>query len=202
MAGRPLDMTDARTYPRHVECGAHKIILRRMTAEDEAGILAFAKELPSTDLLFLRRDITEPKVVAAWLRDIADGEIETLLALAKGRIVGCAAIVTNKYSWSRHVGELRVLVLRDFRGTGLGRVLTQEAFALAIGRGMERLVAQMTPDQTGAISMFESLGFRAEALLRDHVKDRDGVTHDLVMLGHDVARVRAQMEAYGLNEAF
>lgn len=197
-------MTDAnpRAYPRDIQCGAHKVMLRYMDAGDEIGILAFARALPGTDLLFLRRDITEPKVVDAWLRDIACGEIVTVLALADGRIVGCAAIVTDRLSWSRHVGELRVLVLPALRSSGLGRALAQEAFALAIGRGMERLVAQMTPDQTGAISMFENLGFRAEALLRDHVKDRDGVTHDLVILGHDVARVQAQMDAYGLNEAF
>lgn len=195
-------MTATRDYPRAVECGAHKVTLRYMTPDDEAAVLEFGRTLPSTDLLFLRRDITEPKVVAAWARDVASEEIITVLALTKGRIVGCAAIVTDRFSWSRHVGELRVLVLRDFRGTGLGRVLAQEAFAIAIARGMERLVAQMTPDQTGAISMFESLGFRPEALLRDHVKDRDGVTHDLVILGHDVARVQAQMEAFGLNEAF
>lgn len=195
-------MTGDRTYPRDIACGEHKITLRHMGPQDEMGILAFARALPGTDLLFLRRDITEPKVVEAWLRDIDCGEIATVLALAGDRIAGCAAVVTDRFSWSRHVGELRVLVLPDFRGTGLGRALAQEAFAVAIERGMERMIAQMTPDQSGAISMFEGLGFRPEALLRDHVKDKDGLTHDLVILGHDVARVRAQMEAYGLNEAF
>ena len=46
------------------------------------------------------------------------------------------------------------------------------------------------------------MGFRSEALLRDHVRDREGVKHDLVILGHDVARFQAQMQAYGLTEAF
>jgi hypothetical protein len=59
----------------------------------------------------------------------------------------------------------------------------------------------MTVDQTGAIALFEALGFRAEALLRDHVRDRSGRKHDIVVLGHNVAQVRAQLEAYGLPEA-
>jgi hypothetical protein len=46
-----------------------------------------------------------------------------------------------------------------------------------------------------AIALFESLGFKAEA---DHVRDLDGKKHDIVVLGHNVAQVRAQMEAYGL----
>jgi hypothetical protein len=37
--------------------------------------------------------------------------------------------------------------------------------------------------------------------LRGHVKDVDGVNHDIVVLGHNVAQVRAQMEAYGLPGA-
>jgi hypothetical protein len=32
----------------------------------------------------------------------------------------------------------------------------------------------MTVDQQAAIALFESLGFKAEALLRDHVRDVDG----------------------------
>jgi hypothetical protein len=79
--------------------------------------------------------------------------------------------------------------------------LTQEAFALAIDLGVEKLMAQMTVDQRGAIGVFEGLGFRAEALLHDHVKDRGGKTHDIVILSHDVAKFQAQMSAYGLTEA-
>ena len=71
-------------------------------------------------------------------------------------------------------------------------------FALALGAGLEKLSVQMTVDQRRAIALFESLGFKAEALLRDHVRDVDGKKHDIVVLGHNVAQVRAQMEAYGL----
>ena len=63
------------------------------------------------------------------------------------------------------------------------------------------IVAQMTVDQQAAIALFESLGFKAEALLRDHVRDIDGKTHDVVVLGHNIAQVQAQMEAYGLPGA-
>ena len=70
-----------------------------------------------------------------------------------------------------------------------------------LGAGLEKLSVQMTVDQQAAIALFESLGFKAEALLRDHVRDVDGKKHDIVVLGHNVAQVRAQMEAYGLPGA-
>ena len=76
------------------------------------------------------------------------------------------------------------------RGKGLGRLLIQEGFALALDWASRSWCAQMTVDQRGAIAVFEGMGFRAEALLRDHVRDREGRTHDLVILSHDVARFR------------
>ena len=62
-------------------------------------------------------------------------------------------------------------------------------------------MVQVTVDQQGTIALFENLGFKAEALLRDHVRDMTGRTHDIVVLGHNVAQVRAQLEEYGLREA-
>ena len=77
-----------------------------------------------------------------------------------------------------HVGGIRMVVSLDVRGQGVGRALSQETFALALGSGLERLTVQMTVDQQAAIALFESLGFKAEALLRDHVRDVDGKKHE------------------------
>jgi RimJ/RimL family protein N-acetyltransferase len=57
----------------------------------------------------------------------------------------------------------------------------------------------MTPDQIGAVTVFETMGYRAEALLRDHVKDDAGRKHDLVILSLDVERFRTRSAAYGLS---
>jgi ribosomal protein S18 acetylase RimI-like enzyme len=94
-----------------------------------------------------------------------------------------------------------MVVSLDVRGQGVGRALSQETFALALGAGLERLSVQMTVDQTAAIALFESLGFKAEALLRDHVRDLEGKKHDIVVLGHNIAQFQAQLEAFGLPEA-
>jgi RimJ/RimL family protein N-acetyltransferase len=172
-----------------------------MGPADEAAVLAFAQALPAHDLLFLPRNISEPKVLSAWVKEIERGAITSLLAVKDGRVVGCGTLVRDLHSWSPHVGEIRMVVSLDVRGQGVGRALSQETFALALGAGLEKFSVQMTIDQRGAIALFESLGFKAEALLRDHVRDVDGKKHDIVMLGHNVTQVRAQMEAYGLPDA-
>ena len=70
----------AKTYPRTVAlAGGGDVELRFMRAGDEAAVLAFARELPAHDLLFLPRDITQPKVLAAWVSEIERGALTTLL---------------------------------------------------------------------------------------------------------------------------
>jgi RimJ/RimL family protein N-acetyltransferase len=199
---REIDMSsETRSYPRRVATDAGEIEFRLMSPTDEAAVLAFAQKLPVHDLLFLPRDISEPKVLTAWIKEIERGAITSLLALKAGTVVGCGTLVRDPLSWSPHVGEIRSVVSSDVRGQGVGRALSQETFALALGAGLEKLVVQMTVDQTGAIAIFEGLGFKAEALLRDHVKDKAGKSHDIVVLGHNVAQVRSQLEAYGLAGA-
>jgi ribosomal protein S18 acetylase RimI-like enzyme len=194
-------MSDKRSYPRTVTVDAGSIEIRPMTQADEAAVLDFARSLPVHDLLFLPRNISEPKVLAAWVKEIERGAIISLLAINGGKVVGCGTIVRDAHSWSPHVGEIRNVVAPEVRGLGVGRTLTQEIFALALEMGLEKLVVQMTVDQVSAIALFEGMGFRGEALLREHVRDRDGNKHDIVVLGHNVAQVRAQLEAYGVPEA-
>jgi RimJ/RimL family protein N-acetyltransferase len=196
-----IDMTETRSYPRHVKTDAGDIEFRLMAPADEAAVLDFARKLPTHDLLFLPRNISEPKVLSAWIKEIEQGAITSLLAIKDGKVVGCGTLVRDPHSWSPHVGEIRMVISLDVRGQGVGRALSQETFALALGAGLEKLSAQMTVDQRAAIAVFESLGFKAEALLRDHVRDADGKTHDIVVLGHNVAQVRAQLEAYGVPGA-
>jgi len=194
-------MTETRSYPRHVNTDAGDIEFRLMSRADEAAVLEFARALPAHDLLFLPRNISQPKVLSAWIKEIERGDITSLLAVKNGKVVGCGTLVREPHSWSTHVGEIRMVVSQEVRGQGVGKALSQETFALALCCGLEKLSVQMTVDQQAAIALFESLGFKAEALLRDHVRDVAGKKHDIVVLGHNVAQVAAQMEAYGLPAA-
>ena len=195
-----------RAYPQTMTTSDGELTLRLLTNDDADAVLAFAQKLSIHDLLFLRRDISNPRVVAAWMDATRDGSIVTVAACRRREngddaVLGCATIVKDDLGWSRHVCELRVLVAPELRGQRVGQRLTQECFALALEMGLEKMIAQMTVDQRGAIAVFEGLGFRAEALLRNHVKDKDGNTHHLVVLSHDVKQFAEQMEAYGMNEA-
>lgn len=174
-------------YPRTIKLdGGAPAALRLMSAADAAAVVAFARGLPADDLLFLRSDITDPAVVDGWVANIGAERTVTVLAEANGEIAGYASLHYNEVTWQRHVGEIRIQVGSRYRSQGLGRRLASEVFALARGRGLKKITAQMTPDQKGAIATFERLGFQPEALLQDFVIDRAGRTRDLMIMAHDV----------------
>ena len=177
------------------------VTIRRFKPDDIDAMMRFTRALPEHDLLFLSRDLKHRKVIEAWLEAVEDGFIDSVVAEDGDAIVGTCALVRDPLGWSTHVGEIRLLVSPQLRGQGVGRRLLEEMFKVAVQRDLKKLVAQMTPDQRGAIQLFEEHGFRGEALLHDHVMDRQGEVHDLVILSLDVARASAQHEAFGLGGA-
>ena len=176
-----------RAYPRSITLDTGTTVaLRLMTAADAHLIVAFARSLPPDDLLFLRTDITDPRVVARWVRDLEAGRSVTVIAETAGEVAGYASLHYNEIAWQRHLGEIRIQAGARSRSQGLGRALAGEMFAVARELRLRKLVAQMTVDQPGAIATFERLGFRPEALLQDFVIDRAGRTRDVLVAAYDV----------------
>ena len=187
---------DPRTsYPRTVRLvGGTAVTLRLMIPADADRVLAFARALPADDLLFLRTNITDPAVVAQWVKNLGAGRTVTVIAEADGEMAGYASLHRSEINWQRHLGEIRLQAGVPFRSQGLGRALAGEMFAIARTLRLRKLVAQMTVDQRGAAATFERLGFRPEALLQDFVMDRAGRTRDLMVMAYDVEGLTGHLD--------
>jgi RimJ/RimL family protein N-acetyltransferase len=177
-----------RSYPRTLALkdGRH-VRLRLMVPADAYRLHAFARSLPKDDLQFLRVDITRMIVVLQWGQNIKSGRTVTVLAETDGEIIGYASVHNDQVSWQRHLGELRLQVAPAYRGLGLGTSLGAEIFAMAPEMGIEKIVAQMTPNQQEAIALMNRHGFRQEAVLHDFVIDRSGRKNDLIVMTCDLA---------------
>lgn len=172
-------------YPKSVTLrDGTKVEIRLMTAADRNAVLAFARNLPQEDLLFLRVDLTEERVVDDWIEHLENGHSTSLVAYDESGLIGYATVHTNPAPWTRRVGELRVNVSPTYRGKGLGRILTSQIFDIARGLGLSKLTASMITDQHSAQAAFRHLGFVPEAILAEHVEDRNGLARDLVIMSH------------------
>ncbi len=178
----------AETEPERAEAhtvtlNGETVHLRPMRPGDAGALLALARSLPPEDLLFLRRDVTDERVIDAWARDVADGRVITILAESEsGEVLGEASLYPSDVPWTRHVGEVRVITAPRVRGKGLGHVLLREIMAAAKAAGIEKLTAQMTVEQEPARRLFEAMGFTEEGRFRAYARDQAGASHDLVVM--------------------
>ena len=187
-----------KNYPLTVTLKEQNYVLRPIQETDALMIINFAKALPPHDLLYMRRDITQETGVKRWLDGVADERIFSIIAEnTDGEMLGYSTIHQNDLEWTQHVADLRVTIAEAARGTGLGRLLIREAFNIALALDLDKISAHMTTDQIASRNLFQELGFQNEALLKDHVKDRDGNLHDLLIMAVDVSTFMATREAYG-----
>jgi len=169
--------------------------IQAVTAAHVDELATFFDMLSERDLTFIREDLSDSAALATRVAD----EMRWIDTDETG-IRGYVA-VERLTGWSNHVGELRLVVSPQRRGTGLGRALASYAVAAAVGLGIRKVVVELATDQEGAVAMFSRLGFTGEALLRDHIRDRDGNLHDLIVLAHDVGENWSTIEGVGLADA-
>jgi ribosomal protein S18 acetylase RimI-like enzyme len=170
--------------------------IRRLGGGDEPALAAFLAELPSGDRTFIKEDVTDPSVPRAWVGDPATYRA---IAVADGAVVGLVA-VSRGVGWSSHVGEVRLVVHPAHRRQGIGSQLAREAVLEAIRMGLRKLVVEVVAEQEAAVAMFQGLGFEAEALLRDHIRDRTGEFRDVLLLAHRVDDNWSGLATLGLDQ--
>jgi ribosomal protein S18 acetylase RimI-like enzyme len=152
-------------------------------------------ELSERDLTLIKEDLTDSAAVRRW----AGRPGQQWVVLDGPDVIGYTA-VRPLSEWSDHVGDLRLVVDPARRRVGVGRALARHALIEAVRAGRRKLVVELAADQEDALAMFSSLGFTGEALLRDHIRDRNGEFHDLIMLAHFVDGMWAGMGVIGLSD--
>lgn len=172
-------------YPRtEIVRGNREVEFWPMTEEDAPALLAFYRSLPQEDLLYLREDVTKPEAMDRWVEGLEQDQVWHLLASYQGRIVADGELDYPYYGWSRHVGEVRLVVAQAFRGSGLSMSIARDLLTQALDEGLHKVIVQMTIDQHTAIHLFKKLGFHHEAVLPEHVQDQHGRLRDLIIMAH------------------
>lgn len=176
----------AKEYPVEIDLQGHELTLRLMSPDDGRAVLKFTKGLPQEDLVFMRWDVLSTDGIKQWTDGIKAGRTLTVLAIEDDAIVGYGSLHYNQLYWTRHHGELRIMVNPALRGAGLGRALAKELFRHAADLGLRRLVVNIAADQPRVRHMFEDLGLHAVALLPEWVMDRNDRVSDLIIMSTEL----------------
>jgi ribosomal protein S18 acetylase RimI-like enzyme len=96
-------------------------------------------------------------------------------------IVGWCDIAVKKREGFRHVGDLGMGVLKDFRGQGLGRALLEKTLAAAREQKLERVELEVYASNLVAVRLYERHGFQLEGR-KQKARKLDGEYDDILVM--------------------
>lgn len=171
-----------------------EVTIRPLGLQDTDRLMEFYGSLPEEDRRYLKFDVTDRKVVVKRLRRVESGDDIRIVAVHGGVIVASGALELSGEAWSKHQGEIRVIVARPFQKRGLGTIMIRELYFVAVQNQIQTIVARMMRPQVGAQKIFRRLGFREESMMPDFVKDIGGGAQDLIVMTCDVKDLWKQLD--------
>lgn len=180
----------SKEFPKQITLkDGTRVTIRPMVKGDADDLFGFFERVPREDRLFLRDDVIDIKVIQEWADSLDYEKVLPLVAIESETIVADATLHRRQGGWTSHVGKVRLVVDRAFRGKGLGSKMVLELIGIAERAGLEKLVAEVMETQQSAVRAFERLGFKPEAKLSNFVKDQEGKAHDVLIMVHDITPI-------------
>jgi len=173
-----------------------KVEIKNLTRDDLDKLMKFYRSLPELDRKYLRVDVTDRHVVEQRIKLIKTGNFTRIIALKGNEIIGDGALELPREEWRKHHGELRVIVSREHRRTGLGMIMMRELYFIAARKNVKKIVAKFMRPQTAARKILRKLDFHEEILIPDYVRDRAGKTQDMVIMTCDMKDLWKELEHF------
>jgi L-amino acid N-acyltransferase YncA len=159
-------------YPKHITLAdGASLTLRPMTRDDQYALYSFFSGLPEENRRWLGNDVTDRKLMEKWARNLNYDRVLPILAEDGDRVVANATLHFHTFGWGRHIAEVRVTIIPEFQGRGLGALLLNELSRLAADHQVKKLLARIVTTQRPVIKAFEKAGFGLVTELTDYVKD-------------------------------
>ncbi|MCF7811076.1 GNAT family N-acetyltransferase [bacterium] len=188
-------VAEAKRLPHKFKCqDGTEAEIKLLTVKDIPALKELYKELKAEERSRLREDVLNEHYEKRLANQIKDENIFRIVAWQQGRIFASLTMVRGFAHWRKHTCELRSVVHPDHRRLGIATHLLEEAIHYADSVGIEKLYINLIPEQTKAINMAETLGFRLEGILKDHVKDGLGVYRDIQIYSLDLNAAHKAME--------
>jgi len=162
------------------------IVVKTATPDDINPLLTFFTSLPEENRMHLRVDVTQRDVMRRRMTPPPRWSVVRLIGQFGDQVVAEASLSHRTYGLESHVGEVRLLVADDLRGTGLATFLGRQILAHAVIMDLEIIEAQLMEDDLHAVRCAERLGFEREGVLENFVKDIKGNYHNLLIMSLNI----------------
>ena len=146
--------------------------------------------------MYLRSDVMIRENIVRRFGTLNYDKVYPVIALDQDKIVAIASLWRAEFGWMRNLGEIRIVVARDYQRKGLCTILTKEIFFHALTTNLYKIQAELMEDQVAAINAFDRLGFKKETVLKNHVTDTNGKRVNLVLMSLDIQEMWYLMEDF------
>ena len=158
-----------------------RVLLRPLTTDDREAFLGLFLPVTKDELRFMRHDVSDPAIVNSWIDNLDYDTIFPLAAVVADRIVGMGTLHFHSGA-SRHRGEIRLFLAKDFRRRGLGTKMSQALIEIAKRRSLFLLEVQVVRDLSNHIKAMEKVGFKVNCTFEDYYMLPDGELRDVVLM--------------------
>ena len=149
--------------------------VRRARAEDARAIAElFAAVAEERDGIATEPPVDVDARAAAFAASIAGA----LVAVADRAIVGTLHVEAR-----RGVGEIGMLVKREWRGRGVGSALLNAAIQRSRRDGLHKLSLEVFPHNAAGLALYRKCGFVEEGRRVKHYRRANGELWDSVVMG-------------------
>ncbi|MFO8083081.1 MAG: GNAT family N-acetyltransferase [Desulfobacterales bacterium] len=175
------------SYPKLIRLNdGMELIIRPLRKDDEKALHSYFLKLPPEEVARLKDDITDPALISKWIFDLDYDAVLPLVAIDRDHIVANGTLKFNPIGWRKHQGEIRTTVDPEYREKGLSTLLIENLIEIANTMGLEQLTAELAPTLDEAYFLFEKMGFKEAAVLKNFIKDQEGRYEDLVVMIMDL----------------
>jgi len=158
-----------------------RVLLRPLVPKDRDALVALFVNLPQEETQSFRNKVTQAGLVAGWAENPDYARVFPLVAVVAERIVGnCTLHLGTGYT--RHIGEIRIFLAREFRRRGIGSAIIKSQLEIARKLGLHQVVAEVVETRPQVIHAFERLGFERQFAWKDLYMTPEGETFDMVVL--------------------
>ena len=174
-------------YPKEVKLKNGEVIqIKEFADQDMDNLIIFFAGLPIEDRMYLRMDVKNRDNIVKRFSAVDPDKFYVIIATLNNRIIAQGNISRAEFGWKRKLGELRIVVAKDWQRQGLCTVITRELFLYALSQDFHKVQAEIMSTQETAIASFEKMGFNKEAVLKKHVTDIKEKRADLIIMSLDI----------------
>ena len=176
--------------PKHVTLkNGQKACIRTRKLEDVEKVMRCVEAIFSNDRFFMttieeiREQLTVEKQTERTELFNAHDQKLLLVVEIDGQIVSMSDVECGERERARHVGQIGISILPEYRGNGLGTAIMQTMIDWATAHPViEKLALGVWADNAPAIALYEKMGFIEEGRKVREVKYADGSYDDCILM--------------------